>query len=364
MPHVTLKDVAKDVGLSVSCVARALKGRPDIPPATCKRVHEAADRLGYRPNPMLTALSAYRQANAPHEVRETLAFLTTRCDEKTWLASPETGDLLRGARQRAASLGYQLEYFNIGDTPDAHRQIARILKARGIRGILLRTFPLSVDEISLPFDQFTCINLFSEPHSLKLPTVSSYHAQSMELALQKLLERGCRHPALVLNKAISRVIHHGWLMAFKVYAEKFEKISMHLVDDGPIDLSLLDKWHEEKSADRLDQWAKKCAIDTLIYGFSENLIPEAHKTKEDASQHPLIVCMDLMDPDCGLAGIYQDRPQAGAMAVEWLQSMIMTAHIGVERKPTALMIPGIWKDGAHFHPRPQTRAKKAAPASL
>src|SRR6266404_1031066 len=46
----TLKDVARDLGLSVATVSRAL-AKPDmLRPATAVRVREAVDRLGYRPN--------------------------------------------------------------------------------------------------------------------------------------------------------------------------------------------------------------------------------------------------------------------------------------------------------------------------
>jgi len=46
----TLKDVARDLGLSVATVSRALAKPNLLRPATAARVREAVDRLGYRPN--------------------------------------------------------------------------------------------------------------------------------------------------------------------------------------------------------------------------------------------------------------------------------------------------------------------------
>lgn len=43
----TIKDIARDTGLSPATVARALGGKGPTRPETRKRVHEAADRLGY-----------------------------------------------------------------------------------------------------------------------------------------------------------------------------------------------------------------------------------------------------------------------------------------------------------------------------
>ena len=46
----TLKTIAGETGLAVATVSRALKDAPDIGEETKRRVREAAERLGYRPN--------------------------------------------------------------------------------------------------------------------------------------------------------------------------------------------------------------------------------------------------------------------------------------------------------------------------
>ena len=46
----TLKTIAGETGLAIATVSRALKDAPDIGEETKKRVREAAERLGYRPN--------------------------------------------------------------------------------------------------------------------------------------------------------------------------------------------------------------------------------------------------------------------------------------------------------------------------
>lgn len=48
--NVTLKDLAKALGISASTVSRALNNHPDISEATKKEVHELAERLKYEPN--------------------------------------------------------------------------------------------------------------------------------------------------------------------------------------------------------------------------------------------------------------------------------------------------------------------------
>jgi LacI family transcriptional regulator len=53
--QVTIKDIARELGISPSTVSRALKDHPDISPDTKKAVNELATRLNYQPN--IVALS-------------------------------------------------------------------------------------------------------------------------------------------------------------------------------------------------------------------------------------------------------------------------------------------------------------------
>ena len=51
-----LKDIADELGLSPATVSRALNGYPEVGEATRARVVEAAERLGYAPNPIARRL--------------------------------------------------------------------------------------------------------------------------------------------------------------------------------------------------------------------------------------------------------------------------------------------------------------------
>ena len=53
---VTLKDIAGELGLSPATVSRALNGFAEVSEATRARVAEAAERLGYAPNPIARRL--------------------------------------------------------------------------------------------------------------------------------------------------------------------------------------------------------------------------------------------------------------------------------------------------------------------
>ena len=59
----SLKDLAKECGVSVATVSKALNDQPDIAPATRERIRAAARRMGYLPNAAARALKTNRTYN-------------------------------------------------------------------------------------------------------------------------------------------------------------------------------------------------------------------------------------------------------------------------------------------------------------
>ncbi len=56
MKKVTIRDIAQELGITFSTVARALNDHPAIKASTKQAVRETADRLGYRPNKLASSL--------------------------------------------------------------------------------------------------------------------------------------------------------------------------------------------------------------------------------------------------------------------------------------------------------------------
>ncbi|MBT2558779.1 LacI family DNA-binding transcriptional regulator [Hymenobacter sp. ISL-91] len=56
METYTIKDIARELGVSTSTVSRALRGSYEISPETKRLVMECAERLNYRPNPIALSL--------------------------------------------------------------------------------------------------------------------------------------------------------------------------------------------------------------------------------------------------------------------------------------------------------------------
>ena len=56
--QVTIKDIARELGISPSTVSKALKGHPDISAVTKKAVRELVERWNYKPDPIALSLKS------------------------------------------------------------------------------------------------------------------------------------------------------------------------------------------------------------------------------------------------------------------------------------------------------------------
>jgi LacI family transcriptional regulator len=201
--RVSMRDIAARVGVSHVSVSLALRDAPRISSALRERVKKVADEMGYRPDPMLQALAAYRGRKATPPIHSALAWID---------AWPRAGELRRhkefdlywkGASEGAAKLGYRLEEFRL-DRQMTPLRLHRIFRTRGIRGILLPPHgPFQPDWQGFPWEHYAVARF---GRSLKEPLAHLVTADQFTntfVAVGKMLERGYRRIGLIARE-ISR----------------------------------------------------------------------------------------------------------------------------------------------------------------
>lgn len=117
MPHVSLRDVAEQTGVSFQTVSKVLKGEGRASLATRQLVLDAAERLGYVPNSVARSL-------ATSETRS-IGFIASG------LASFVLAPMMQGAEQAARARGY-FTVFTLaeGDERQAERLVHQLIERR------------------------------------------------------------------------------------------------------------------------------------------------------------------------------------------------------------------------------------------
>lgn len=212
---VSMQDIARAAGVHQTTVSLALRHHPRIPAATQQRVQAVADRLGYRPNPLVAALMASRRRRGWGDVQAVLAYVTG--DPPTSIGGPFNrgySDLFEGAQLRAATPGYRLENFWLGDPKMTRARFNSITTTRGIHGLLVAPLQRKTTNLDLDWDRFSSV---AYGYSLAAPDLHRilpdfYH--SMQTALHQCLAAGFRRPSLVLATNVDRKADHLWLSAY------------------------------------------------------------------------------------------------------------------------------------------------------
>jgi LacI family transcriptional regulator len=108
---VTIKDLAAELGLSITTISRALNGYSDVGEKTRKKVSEAAQKMGYRPNRNAQRLVTRRTHN--------IAWVQSDNDRK--FVDPHFVEVMAGVLRGARSGNYDILLSS--DTPDRELQV-------------------------------------------------------------------------------------------------------------------------------------------------------------------------------------------------------------------------------------------------
>lgn len=123
MKHVTIKDIARSLSLSVATVSRALGGDGNIRPETKKKVLETAERLGYRRNPVAINLQSGRT--------NTVGILVPEMD------TPFYARIIDGMQRVLYEKGLKVIIAQSGEDPERERENLLLMEGFMVDGIIV-----------------------------------------------------------------------------------------------------------------------------------------------------------------------------------------------------------------------------------
>ncbi|MBC8010525.1 MAG: LacI family DNA-binding transcriptional regulator [Burkholderiales bacterium] len=216
---VTMQDIATKLGLSVSAVSLALSGRKIIPERTRLRVEAAAAELGYRQNPLVAALMRARRARRAPDSGLVIAYLNLFPEADGWKNST-LPDYFPGCAAEAARLGMRLERFWARDPKLTPRRFSSILRARGIRGVLIGACPTPGLKLDFDWANFCWASLNVAYDGPDLDVINSDHAGITREAMVHGHRLGYRRAGFVFHQVADARLRHAWLGAYLAHARR------------------------------------------------------------------------------------------------------------------------------------------------
>lgn len=329
-PVPNMRAVAASAGVSVAAVSLALRDHPSISAATRVRIQAIARRLGYRSNPLVSALMSSRamRRNDPRVV--TIACLVFEDGAGMWDSQPVFRDMFEGAGARAGEHGYRLEKFRIKVPDGDPARIRRVLRSRGILAVLVAPLPGSLTDIDFDFDGFAVVSLGMSVKSPVLERVANDHYQSSLLAFRRCTGLGYRRIGLVLNREVNVRLDQRWLAGYYVgqgEVPRGRRVPPLLFDPA------------EPLLPQLEQWRRRHRPDLVITGESFRFFPA------EVTNRLAMAFLTREATPAGLAGIDQNGGAIGAAAIDHLLARVHHNQFGPSAEPSLHTLPGTWVDG-------------------
>jgi LacI family transcriptional regulator len=326
--RVTLRDIAERCGVTATTVSLALRRHNSIPQTTRERIRMMAERLGYRPDPALAALSHYRRHSRLRGTGPTLAYVTGFPTRDGWSGTEFFRRTYRGAAERAQVLGYRIERAWLTEPGMTPERFAAILQSRGIRGLILAPLPRPSGHLELPWEHFSSVSIGPSLTHPVLHSACNNHYQSLLLAMERLEANGYHRVGLVLDPEVDRRHQQKYQAAF--FMAKPPDAPRPLVATVPSDAELL-AWLAAECPDAV------LSSDDALLGRLQRL---------GAAIPGKIGFASLIRTEReGVSGIETWPEQIAGAAVSRLQQMLFENETGVPELAECVMLPGVWVDG-------------------
>lgn len=345
--RITQADIARRAGVHFTTVSLALRNHPSLPLSTRRRLQALADEMGYRPDPHLRALVAYRQRQRPAGEAVTLAYLTHWSTRWGWKQSPAHAEFHAGAAQRASALGYTLEHFWLGEKGGSPRALSRMLQSRGITGLVVASHDPSRDaELKLEWARFCAVKIDFFPHLPRLHTVTNDQRAIIQLAVQRVAAAGYTRIGFVMPRWWDRFVDQAWSAGFLAEQQNLpagDHVPI-LAYASPQPSTSTDGDHEPVPARELEVWLARHRPEAII-SWGPFVRPRLSELGIRVPRDLAYVDIFRTDAEPGVAGIRQNCHHVGQLAVELLAGQLMHYSFGVPEFPTTTLVEGTWFDG-------------------
>ncbi|QHI69329.1 LacI family DNA-binding transcriptional regulator [Tichowtungia aerotolerans] len=329
---VTIKDIALECGVTATTVSLALRNHPRISDATKAKVREAAERLNYRRNPMVSALMANLSQSRKPVAALPLAAVYTH-DLKAIEENSYHLNIWKGMERRASELGFKLERFYLIPQKMSGRRLTQILVTRGISGIIIPPLLHAGGHLSIDWKEFSAVAIGYSMLSPNLHRICPDQYRGIRMVLRELKQLGYKRPGLLLNRQSDLRTIHLWSSGFYGYEHAQKKKGIIPVLEC-----------NEVSEEELQKWYEKYTPDVII-SSDFNIIDPLHKMGLQFPEDVGLVTLSRYSPAQGIAGIDQNADALGAAAIEQLVQMMYYNERGIPEMPRVVQIPSAWGKG-------------------
>lgn len=325
---LSIRRLASLLGASRSTVSRAFRDDASVRPELRARILAEAERLGYRPDPLVSELMTSFARRQPVDYRETLGVLwwPARWNQSE-LAGTFAHRIRAGMEASAARHGCRLTQFVLERSGAS--ALMRTLRARRIHGLVI-TPPSEPDQAApgLDWDELSTVVIGRSLSEPGFDRVHHNHYAAMVDTLHRLKERGFARPVLLADIGLEERMQRAYTGAFLAHGDGPTSHVLHLSGKDPAPLV---------------RKLKSLSYDAIIADVEEWTAVIQELPTELRGRG--FVSLDVRRRDGPVSGIHQNIEKMAGCAVDLLMQKRLHNDRGVPAEPIGMMTRGVWVEG-------------------
>jgi LacI family transcriptional regulator len=211
--NVTIYDVARESGVSMATVSRVVNNNPNVKPQTRKKVYEAIERLGYRPNAVARGLASKKTTTVGVVIPD--------------ISNSIFAEVARGIEDIANMYHYNIILCNADKKKEKEIRVINTLLEKQVDGLLFMGGRVTEDHVQAFHTANVPIVLCATtPEKEEIPYVDINHEQAAFDAVSALIQRGHRSIAMLagpvedLSNGLNRI--KGYKRALEAHDIAFD----------------------------------------------------------------------------------------------------------------------------------------------
>lgn len=208
----SIKDVAKEAGVSIATVSRVINKVDVVNEETKKKVQEAIDKLGYSPNIVAQSLKTQRSKSIGILVPD--------------ISSQVYPEIVRGAEDVAQMYDYSIILCNSDFDIEKEKKYIKVMKEKMVDGMLYMSSSLDPEILQYIKDlNMKTILVETIEQEKNLPSVTIDNRKAAHDAVKLLIDKGHQKIAYI---GIKKDRRNAWAKRFDGYEDALKEAGMVL----------------------------------------------------------------------------------------------------------------------------------------
>jgi LacI family transcriptional regulator len=215
-----------------------------------------ADKMGYRPDPALSALVSYRHKQKDRPNRTTVTLVTDYPTLDGWRRHPTGKLFFQGIQSRARELGYDVSEICATAEMVAAGQLEKLLRAINCSTLIIPSVSRLGFDFGLLWSRYSVVTIGYSMVQPEFHRVSHHYRNGVGLLMEELRRRGFRRFAYTIHPLTDSRTRYGWTAGFLLERQLLRK-------DEEITLFLPEKSEDWKS-EKMKHWLLESKCEVLV----------------------------------------------------------------------------------------------------